>query len=76
MAEIVLTALYEPVGNGWIQGSIAEFPSVVTAAPTPAGAREMLVDALCEYLLALVGPPVEAPPTAVREKLSLVIEAA
>lgn len=51
--RLSLTAIYEPVENGWVQATIQELPGVVTAAPSLEEARAMLVDALREYLLAL-----------------------
>jgi predicted RNase H-like HicB family nuclease len=51
--RLSLTAVYEPVEDGWVQATIEELPGVVTAAPSLDEAREMLVDALREYLLAL-----------------------
>ncbi len=52
-SRVSLTAVCEPVENGWVQARIAELPGVITAAPTPEEARDLLVDALREYLLAL-----------------------
>lgn len=49
--EVSLTAVYEPVENGWVQARIREMPGVVTAAPTRAEAEDMLLDALREFLL-------------------------
>jgi hypothetical protein len=47
------TIVYEPVENGWTQARIAEYPPVITAAPTRAGAKELVLDALKEYWLSL-----------------------
>lgn len=55
-SPISLTAAYEPVDGGWIQARIAELPGVITAAPTLEEAKELLPDALREYLLALAEP--------------------
>ena len=52
-ARVAFTAVYEQVENGWTQARIAEIPGVITAAPTLDEAKELLVDALREYLLAL-----------------------
>lgn len=49
--EVALTAIYEPVENGWVQARIVEMPGVITAAPTRAEAEDMLLDALREFLL-------------------------
>jgi predicted RNase H-like HicB family nuclease len=47
-----LTGLYEPVEGGWVQARIEELPGVITAGRTYEEARELLLDALREYLLA------------------------
>jgi predicted RNase H-like HicB family nuclease len=52
-SRISLTAVYESVDGGWIQARVAELPGVITAAPTLEEAKELLPDALREYLLAL-----------------------
>ncbi|MBA2450146.1 MAG: hypothetical protein H0V51_19190 [Chloroflexi bacterium] len=54
--RISLTAVYEPVENGWTQARIIELPGVITAAATGDEARELLLDALREYLLSLREP--------------------
>ena len=56
-ARIALTAVYEPVEQGWVQARLAELPAVITAAPTLDMARELLADALREYLLSLAESP-------------------
>ena len=56
-ARIALTAVYEPVEQGWVQARLVELPAVITAAPTLDAARELLADALREYLLSLAEPP-------------------
>ena len=48
-----LTAVFEPVEDGWVQARIAELPGVITAAPDREAAKDMLADALREYFLAL-----------------------
>ena len=48
-----LTVVYEPVENGWIQARIEELPGVITAGQSFAEAKELIVDAVREYLLAL-----------------------
>jgi predicted RNase H-like HicB family nuclease len=55
--RLSLTAVYEPVENGWVQATVEELPGVVTRAPSFEKAREMLIDALREYLLALADAP-------------------
>jgi predicted RNase H-like HicB family nuclease len=55
-SRVTFTAVFEPVENGWTQARIAELPGVITAAPSVDQAKEQLVDALREYLLALQQP--------------------
>jgi predicted RNase H-like HicB family nuclease len=73
MERLPLTAIYEPVENGWIQARINELPEVITAAPTQAEAKDMLLDALREYLLSLADDAEPAPigPNAKKEALEL-----
>jgi predicted RNase H-like HicB family nuclease len=75
--RISLTAIYEPVENGWTQARIEELPAVITAGPTLEEAKELLLDALREYLLSFGE---EGRPTAVqglsrREPLEIVLGA-
>ena len=49
---LTLTSLYEPVEGGWVQARVEELPAVITAGRTYEEARELLLDALQEYLLA------------------------
>ncbi|HVX31877.1 MAG TPA: hypothetical protein VHA80_01955 [Solirubrobacterales bacterium] len=72
-AQVKLTAIYEPVENGWTQGRIAELPGVITAAPTLEEAKEMLRDALAEYLASLASSPAIPAPGAESEELELKI---
>jgi hypothetical protein len=51
--QIHLSIIYEPVEAGWTQARIAGFPEVITAAPTRAEAKDLVLDALREYLLSL-----------------------
>jgi hypothetical protein len=53
-ASVSLTAIYEPVENGWVQARLREIPAVITCAPTRGEAEELLLDATREYLLSLV----------------------
>lgn len=72
-----LTAVFETVENGWVQARVPEIPGVITAAPTQAEAREMLLDAVREYLLSLLSDsaaPVSAPAT--QESLRVTLSAA
>lgn len=50
-----LTPVYKTVDEGWTQARLVEIPGVITAAATHDEAREMLVDALREFLLSF-GP--------------------
>ncbi len=51
MAEsLTLTAVFTPDENGWTMAQLAEWPAVVTCAPTLDEAREMLVDAAREMV--------------------------
>ena len=75
-SRISLTAVYEPVEDGWTQARIRELPGVITAAPTLEEAKELLIDALREYLLSLAESPAsQAPANGViqHEPLEIVI---
>jgi predicted RNase H-like HicB family nuclease len=76
--HLSFTAVYEQVEDGWTQARIEQLPAVVTAAPTAAEAKELLVDALSEYLLSL-GASDRPPPSegsAQRLPFEIVINAA
>jgi hypothetical protein len=73
MPSLQLSIVYEPVENGWTQARIAEFPPVVTAAPTREGAKELVLDALREYLLSLTDD--SSPGIGDREPVALTIAA-
>jgi predicted RNase H-like HicB family nuclease len=51
--HVSLTAVYEPVEDGWVQARIREMPAVITAGPSLDEAKGLLLDALREYLLSL-----------------------
>jgi hypothetical protein len=71
MPSLDLSIVYESVENGWTQARIAEYTAVITAAPTREGARELVLDALKEYLLSLAdAAPVEG---GERERVALTI---
>jgi len=53
--SIPLSIRYDPVEDGWVQARIEELP-VITAGPTREDARELVLDALREYLLSLQSP--------------------
>ena len=59
--KLALTAVYETVDEGWVQAHVEEMPGVITAAPSLVEAKELLLDALQEYLLAL-GSQTDASP--------------
>jgi predicted RNase H-like HicB family nuclease len=48
-----LHVVYEPDENNWVRATIEELPQVITCAPTQAEARDMIRDALTEWLAAL-----------------------
>ena len=75
--KVSVTALFEPVEGGWTQARIVEFPAVITAAPTHDEARELLIDALIEYLLSLghVDEAVEVKDRTISEPLEIVLGA-
>jgi predicted RNase H-like HicB family nuclease len=75
--DIVWTAVFETVEDGWVQARVAELPAVITAAPTLDEAKSQLVDAVREYFLSLRQDSPE--PDAVgaeRHALHVVIDAA
>jgi predicted RNase H-like HicB family nuclease len=69
-----LTGIYEPIEDGSVQATIEELPGVITAAETYEKAREMLLDALREYLLA-GGDASEVAESARREPLHISLSA-
>lgn len=79
-ARLSFTAIFEIVDDGWTQGRIEELPAVITAAPTAGEARELLIDALAEYLRALgqsgdriAGPDRATGPEGRRENLDVAV---
>ncbi len=48
-----LHVVFEPDEKGWVRATIEELPSVITCAPTLEEARELIRDALDEWLAAL-----------------------
>ncbi len=77
-SRVSLTAVYEPVENGWTQARIEELPEVITAAPTLVEAKELLADALREYILMTLRNVEETPTLATVERgaVEIVIDAA
>jgi len=73
MPSLQLSIVYELVENGWTQARIAEYPPVITAAPTREDAKELVLDALREYLLSLADQ--SAAPVGDREQVALTIRA-
>jgi hypothetical protein len=53
--QISLSIVYEPVESGWVQARIEGIPEVITAGPSKDEARELVLDALREYLLSTRG---------------------
>lgn len=51
--SIELHLLFEPDEQGWVRATIEELPGVITCAPTLDEARELIRDALGEWLRAL-----------------------
>jgi predicted RNase H-like HicB family nuclease len=68
-----LTAVYEPVEDGWIQAQLVELPGVITTGRTHVEAREMLRVALAEYLASCDSAPAASAPGAETEELELTI---
>ena len=54
-AVIRISIAYEPVESGWVQARIEGIPEVITAGPTKAEARDLVLDALREYLASIRG---------------------
>lgn len=48
-----LHVAFEPDEGGWVRATIEELPGVITCAPTLEEARELVRDALNEWLSAL-----------------------
>lgn len=54
--DLAYTAVYEEVEDGWTQARIAEIPGVITAGRDRGEAKELLQDALREYLASFMEP--------------------
>ena len=48
-----LHVVFEPDEKGWVRATVEELPSVITCGPTHDHARELVRDALAEWLAAL-----------------------
>lgn len=71
-AGVNLHVAFEPDEQGWVRATIEELPSVITCAPTIDEARELVRDALEEWLTALTSArDVSAGRRARRETLTL-----
>ncbi|MHB8511854.1 MAG: type II toxin-antitoxin system HicB family antitoxin [Actinomycetota bacterium] len=71
--RLSLTVVFESVENNWVQARIEEIPAVITAAATRDEARELLQDALREYLLSLGESEVSMDSDASTESLEIQI---
>jgi predicted RNase H-like HicB family nuclease len=69
VSELSYTAVYEEVDNGWTQARILEVPSVITAGASRDEARELLRDALREYLASFMESDREGADRGDREQL-------
>ncbi len=75
--QVSFTAIYEPVEDGWVQARIQELPAVITAGASLDEAKDLLLDALREYLLSLgeaEAPAGNGHPVS-RERLDIVLGA-
>jgi predicted RNase H-like HicB family nuclease len=50
---ISFSIVYEPVERGWVQARIEGIPEVITAGRSRDEARELVLDALREYLASI-----------------------
>ncbi len=67
-----LHVAYEPDEGGWVRATLEELPGVITCAPTQYEARELVRDALDEWLRALTSEErAEIGSEATRETLTL-----
>jgi predicted RNase H-like HicB family nuclease len=69
VSELSYTAVYEQVENGWTQARIVEVPGVITVGPSREEARELLRDALREYLASFMESDRDEASTDDREQL-------
>ena len=67
-----LHVVFEPDEQGWVRATIEELPGVITCAPTIEEARDLVRDALDEWLAALTSEErASIGPDATRETLTL-----
>ena len=69
VSELSYTAAFEQVENGWIQARIVEVPGVITVGSSRDEARELLRDALREYLASFMESDRDEGPSGDRERL-------
>lgn len=60
-APIELTAVFEPVEDGWVQARLVEWPAVITCGKTREEAHEMLLDAFREMVLSYTDQDAKPP---------------
>jgi predicted RNase H-like HicB family nuclease len=69
---VELHIVFEPDEEGWVRATIEELPGVITCAPTLEEARELVRDALDEWLKAVTsGERAIIGTDAMRETLTL-----
>jgi predicted RNase H-like HicB family nuclease len=54
-----LTGVYEPDENGWISARVLEIPGINTSGRTPEEAKELLVDAVREFVASVADEAAE-----------------
>lgn len=70
--RVDLHVVFEPDEQGWVRATIEELPGVITCAPTTEEARELVRNALAEWLAALTSEErASIGPDAIRETLTL-----
>ena len=69
MDALKYTAVFEKVEEGWTQARIAEIPGVITAAPNRDEAKELVRDALREYLASFMDSEIRLDELDDREQL-------
>lgn len=74
--DLAYTAVFEEVEGGWTQARIAEIPGVITAGQSREEAKELLQDALREYLASFMEPIAGLDEVDDREQLVLELIAA